>query len=262
MWGISESPLVFDDKVIFTPGGMKTTMVALNKESGETTWMSDCLNDSIAYVSPILIEYGGNTIIASISANYFYGLNAQNGQLLWKFNFAERSHFDHPYAPVINAITPLYHEGSVYITKGYNHEGVKFALQNNGEDIEILWSDTVLDVHLGGVVLIDGFLYGSNWINNSNGNWCCIDWSSGKVMYETHWNSKGSIISADGMLYCFEEKRGNMALVEPSPDEFRIISSFSTPYGKGPAWAHPVISDGRLYVRRGNALMVYDIRKE
>jgi len=201
LWGISESPLVFDDKIIFTPGGMNTTMVAMDKTSGETIWMSDCLEDSIAYVSPILIEYGGNKIIASISANYFFGINAESGNLLWKFKFSERSHFDHPYAPVINTITPLYQDGSVYITKGYNHEGVKFALNNNGEDIELLWSDTILDVHLGGVVLKDGYIYGANWLNNSNGNWCCIDWENGKTMYETHWISKGSIICADEMLY-------------------------------------------------------------
>ena len=120
----------------------------------------------------------------------------------------------------------------------------------------------IRDSHLGGMVLVEDHIYGSNWYHNRDGSWCCLDWNTGELKYETHWINKGSVIFADGLLYCYEEKRGTMALVEPTPREFRILSSFETALGSGPAWSHPVIHDGVLYVRRGNALMAYDISAE
>jgi outer membrane protein assembly factor BamB len=259
MWGFCESPLVVDDKLIFTPGGMQTSMVALNRENGEVVWTSESMQDSVGYVSPVAFDHQGRKIISSIGANYFFGIDAESGELLWHFDYKVLSHFDHPYAPIINVNTPLYYKNEIYISKGYDHEGVKFSLSQKGNEVEKLWSDTVLDIHLGGMVLHKGYLYGSNWIHNRDGNWCCLNWESGEVQYETHWKNKGSIITADGLLYCYEEKGGFMALVDPDPEEFRIISSFKTSHGSGPAWAHPVISNGVLYVRRGKALMAYDI---
>jgi outer membrane protein assembly factor BamB len=259
MWGFCESPLVVDDKVIFTPGGNKTHMVALDRLSGETLWQSETLQDSVGYVSPQLIGHNGRKIIASTGANFFFGMDASSGDLLWKFNYKPLSFMDHSYSPIINVNTPLYKEGEVFISKGYDHANVKFSISDDGTNIEQLWSDTVLDIHLGGMVLHEGFLYGSNWLHNRDGNWCCLDWDTGELRYETHWENKGAIIFADGLLYCFEEKRGQVALVEPNPDEFRIISTFKTEYGSGPAWAHPVIRNGILYIRRGKALMAYDI---
>ena len=193
------------------------------------------------------------------------------GTLRWKVPFGKRwqgsfpdsrstpNVVDHPISPVINVNTPLYHEGMIYISKGYDHEGVMFSISPDSEKIEQVWSDTVLDIHLGGMVLNNGYIYGSNWLHNRDGNWCCLNWETGEVMYETHWKNKGAIIQADGMLYCFEEKGGHMALVEPTPEEFRIKSSFKTAYGSGPAWAHPVIRAGVLYIRRGKAVMAYNI---
>jgi hypothetical protein len=103
------------------------------------------------------------------------------------------------------------------------------------------------------------YIYGSNWQNNGSGNWACLDWNTGKIMYETKWYNKGAIISADGMLYCYEEKTGNLAIVNPTPEKFDIVSSFKIPFGTGPHWAHPVIHDKILYVRHGDALMAYSI---
>jgi outer membrane protein assembly factor BamB len=260
MWGFCESPVVYDDKVIFTPGGMQTTMVALDRSNGRAIWTSDCLKDSVGYVSPLLINHNNRKILASISANFFYGMDAENGNLLWKFSYKEFSHMDHSYSPIININTPLYNNGEIYITKGYDHEGIKFSISEDGNSIEQLWRDTILDVHLGGITLVNGYLYGSNWLHNGDGNWCSVDWETGTLMYETHWENKGAVIFADDLLYCYEEKRGRMALVRPTPEKFDVISSFKTAYGSGPAWAHPVIKDGILYVRRGKAIMAYDIR--
>lgn len=161
---------------------------------------------------------------------------------------------------MINCISPLYNEGHIYVTSGYNHVGVMLELNEDGSDVNFVWKDTVLDCYHRGVVLINSYIYGSNWINNSFDHWCCIDWETGKTMYVREWESKGSMIMADNHLYCYDERRGNVALVEAIPDDFKIISSFRVQKGCGPHWAHPTIYDGKLLIRHGNVLMVYNIK--
>ncbi len=261
-WGVAESPLVIDDKVIYTPGGFKTTMVALDKKSGQTVWMTESLNDSTAYVSPILAEYEGRKMIIGVLSNFIYGVDASDGTILWKYKYYDLETPQwHPVAPVINCISPLYHGNRIYVTSGYDHVGVMLELNADGTHVDFVWSDRTLDCHHGGVVLVDGYIYGANWINNSRGNWCCINWETGKTMYATEWETKGSTITADNHLYCYDERRGNVALVKIDPDGFNIVSSFRIQMGSGPHWAHPSICDGRLFIRHGDVLMVYDIRE-
>ncbi|HIE26731.1 TPA: alcohol dehydrogenase [Candidatus Poribacteria bacterium] len=255
-WGIAESPLIVDDKVIYTPCGEKTTVVALDKNTGETVWASESINDKSAYVSPILVERGGKKLIVGVTGDYIIGVNAANGKIEWQFNYKETSEKGRD----INAVSPIYHNGYIYVTSGYDHGGAMLKLSEDGTNVSLAWVDSTLDTHHGGVVLVDGYIYGANWINNGEGNWVCLDWNSGKTMYEKKWHNKGSIIYADGMLYCYEEKTGNLGLVKASPEDFTVVSSFKIKQGKGPHWAHPVISDGRLYIRHGNVLMVYDIK--
>jgi outer membrane protein assembly factor BamB len=259
-WGIAESPLVIDDKVIYTPGGNKTTVVALDKNTGEILWMTKSLKDTTAYVSPILVEYGGKKMIVGITASFIYGVDAEDGTILWNYKYYDlETPLWHVWAPVINCISPVYHDGHIYATSGYDHVGVMLELNEDGTDVSVVWSDTTLDCHHGGVVLIDGYIYGSNWKDNSNGQWCCIDWNTGKTMYVREWECKGSMITAENLLYCYEERRGNVALVEATPEDFNIISSFRIRQGTGPHWAHPSIKDGKLFIRHGDVLMVYDI---
>lgn len=265
-WGVCESLLLVDDMVIYTPAGARTSMVALNKNTGETIWESESLNDTSAYVSPRLIKYGNQRVIVTIMANHLIGVDPANGRILWKYNYAalkpEESVKVWPGAPQTNTITPLYHDGSLYITGGYNHVGAMFTLAPDAASITLAWTDTLLDCHHGGVVLHDGYIYGSNWKDNSRGNWCCIDWKTGKAMYEQKWQTKGSIIASDGMLYIYDEKNANVGLLKPGPEKFELAGSFKAPLGKGPSWAHPEIRDGILYIRRGDVLMAYDIRKK
>jgi outer membrane protein assembly factor BamB len=255
-WGIAESPLIVDDKVICTPGGEAASVVALNKNSGELIWQSKTLSELANYCSPILINRGSKKIIATQLEESFVGLESSDGSVLWRDKYEEYQ--DDP--KDINVISPLYHDGSIYITSGYNDGGAMFDLTIDGTKIERKWVDQILDVHVGGIVRVDDYIYGANWEDNKNGNWVCLDWKTGKVMYEEKWNTKGSIITADGMIYCYEEKKGNLALVKATPEKFDIISSFKIPQGSGPHWGHPAISDGRLYIRHGDALMVYDIQ--
>jgi hypothetical protein len=88
-----------------------------------------------------------------------------------------------------------------------------------------------------------------------------MSWNNGEIHYVVDWHTKGPIISADGMLYVYEEKSGYVGLVNPDPDEFDVVSSFQVTEGEGPHWAHPSIFDGLLFIRHGRILMVYDIKK-
>ena len=110
-------------------------------------------------------------------------------------------------------------------------------------------------------VLVDGHLYGSNWLTNSTGAWLCVDWETGETKYERDWDkNKGSVGYADGMLYCYQEEDGNLALVKATPEKFEITSSFEITMGEEQHWAHPIICDGVLYMRHGDVLMAYNVK--
>ena len=261
-WEIAESPLIVDDKVIYTPGGHQTSMVALDKHTGNTVWQTESLHDTSAFVSPILIQFGDRKIIVNVMINYIFGVDAKDGKILWKVKYSDiQPPTFHPWAPRNNCVTPLYHDGHLYVTSGYDHVGVMFKLLKGGSDIQQVWVNSVLDCHHGQVVRIGNYIYGANWIDNREGNWCCVNWTTGETMYEKDWHCKGSISAADGMLYCYEEKRGNLALVEPTPDDFNIVSSFRITKGRGPHWTQPVIHNGVLYIRHGEVLMAYNIKR-
>jgi hypothetical protein len=148
-----------------------------------------------------------------------------------------------------------------YVTGGYDTGGMMVKIGADGKGATVAWTDRVLDDHHGGVVEINGYIYGSNWLNNSNGDWCCIEWKSGKKMWQQHWNCKGSVIAAEGMLYIYDERSGNVGLVKASPEKFDLVSSFKIKEGNaGPYWAHPVIHNGILFIRHTNALLAFDIK--
>ena len=252
-WGLAESPLVIGNKVIFTPGGKKTSIVALDKNTGETVWSSESLGEESAYCSPMLIERGNRNIIVTMLENSIVGIDAETGKILWSDKFGKTG---------ANPATPLYSDGCIYSTSGYDDGSVMYELSADGSEISRKWTDEVLDNHHGGVVEAGGYIYGTNWKSDPAGNWVCLDWETGKVMYETEWLGKGSIIYADGMLYCYEEKQGTVGLAEATPKKIEIISSFKVPKGTGEHWAHPVIYDGRLYIRHGETLMAYNIKDQ
>ena len=127
--------------------------------------------------------------------------------------------------------------------------------------VEFQWKDELLDNHHGGVVLINGYIYGSNWVSNNKGNWCCLSFDTGEKKYEETFKNKGSIISSDGMLYIYTEQPGWVGLVKPNPEKFDMVGRFQVKEGSGPHWAHPSVYDGKLYIRHGEVLLVYDVKK-
>jgi outer membrane protein assembly factor BamB len=255
-WGIAESPLIVSNLVICTPSGTNATMVALDKKTGRTVWASKSLGEESNYCSPIFIPLKGRRLIVTMLKQSIIGVDADTGQILWRVMYADYQASPHG----INPNSPVFYDGSIYTTSGYECGGALHRLSENGDSITRKWVDKVLDCHHGGVVFVDGYLYGSNFKGHYAGNWICLDWATGKAMYEQKWICKGSITYADGLLYCYEEKEGTIGLIMPSPARFEVISSFKVPKGTGPHWAFPVICGGRLYIRHGDTLMTYDIK--
>jgi outer membrane protein assembly factor BamB len=257
-YGDAENTLIVDDLVVFTTGGAENTMVALKKTDGSLVWKTKSLGGAKSYASPVLIQHNETKIILSQTSENLVAINPENGEIIWHYNLI-RFHL-HQQGVGANTNPPLYFNGEIFVTSGYDHPGIKLALSHDGKSVQEIWKNDTLDTHHGGVVLVNGNLYGSNWQNNSKGRWASVNWETGRTNWETEWFNKGSTIYADGMLYMYEEKSGNVALVEPSPESMKIISTFKVTDGEGPHWAHPAIYDGKLFIRHGNALMVYDIK--
>ena len=261
VWGTSESPLVVDNKVIFSPGGDRTGIVALNATTGETVWESESLGVFSTYASPLLITHNGKKQIIAMLWGYVLGVHPENGKIEWKYSDWGLNMLKETDGKIV-CNTPIYKDGKLYVSNGYDQGSFLLELNNDATNVSLVWRNDDLDVHHGGFVLVNGTLYGSNWINNNQGDWAAVDWNSGKTQYVTPWEGKGkgSIISADNMLYCYDERRGTVALVRATPEKFDVVSDFTVKFGAGPHWAHPVIHQGILYIRHGDALMAYKIK--
>lgn len=247
-WGIAESPLVTGDKVIFSAGGSKFNIVALNINDGKTTWTSEGKGDKSAYCSPHQVTHNGKNIILTITADNILGINPDNGNMIWSYP-KTNTWSVHPN-------TPLYHEGMLYCVSGYGSGGIMLKLSDDGTKVTEVWTNTTLDNQMGGVILMNGNIYGSG---QKDVSWQCLDWKTGAVKQKSKEIAKGTVIAAGGMLYAYTEK-GEVVLINPVESGFEIVSKFKIDIGLEQHWAHMVINKGVLFVRHGNALIAYDVR--
>jgi outer membrane protein assembly factor BamB len=259
MFGISESPLIVDNMVIASPGGKKASLVAFNVSDGKVIWETESLDQEPQYINPKLIEYAGKKMIVTVMAKNIFAVNAKDGKIIWKVDY-EAINAGTGRVMKNHATTPIFKDGHILIANGYNWVALKLKLSADGNSVETVWENRNFDPQLGGVVLLGNYIFGSTHMAKPVDNWVCVDWTTGKTLWTAKWYVRGSIISADGMLYLYEEKSGHVALVKPDPSKLDIVSEFQITKGEGPFWAHPVISKGKLYVRHGDFLMVYQIK--
>ncbi|MFO7999006.1 MAG: PQQ-binding-like beta-propeller repeat protein [Bacteroidales bacterium] len=248
-WGYTENLIIDGDLIYCSPGGKKYNVVALNRHTGHVVWSSPGKGGLSAYCSPLLINHQGQKILVTMMQANILGLDAGTGALLWSHPHANQRN--------IHPNTPLYHDNSLYCFSGYGKGGLQLRLNASGTQVTQVWENETLDPQLGGAVLVDGFIYASG---DRNRRWFALDWETGEIMHETRDIDKGNVIAADGMLYAYTE-RGELALLEPGTGSFRIVSQTQIELGSDQHWAHLVIHNGILYVRHGNALMAFDIRK-
>ena len=257
-WGVSESILIVDDIVICSPGGKLTSVVAFNKMTGELAWQTESVGGQRAYASPTIYEFMGTKYVLAMTANYLIALLPETGEIKWTFDYYKEGNWT--YQPgIIWTNTPIYDQDRIWISKGYNFPSVMLKVDSSGSGVTKVFKDQTFDNHHHGGILIDGNLYGANWLSNGKGKWVCMDWERGEINWVQDWENKGSIISADGKLYVYEEKRGHVGLINPDPDKFDLVSSFKITKGSGPHWAHPFIAHGNLYLRHGDVLMAFKI---
>lgn len=257
MFGVSESLLLVDDKIIASIGGEMAMVIALDKITGELVWKSESMNAKRSNMSPTLIKHCGKKYIITSSQTHVLSLNADNGEITWKYQYNFLSPNGDNTTILVNV--PTYHDSCLWISNGWDVKSTMLQIAPDGNSVNEKFNDQTFDNQNHGVVLIDGYLYGSNFTGRQSGKWICMNWETGEIMWIEDFYTKGPIIAADGMLYLYDEKRGNMALVKADPKTFKISSSFRVNEGKGPHWSRPAIYNGMLLVRHGDVLIAYNI---
>ena len=259
MWGLAESPLVIGDKVICTPGGKDVSMVALDRNTGKVAWKCAGTGDKPGYASPILNDYQGLKQIITGMSESIVGVRASDGKLLWRY--LHKVHADE------NITTPLFHNGSVIVSGCWRRGTTSLQLRVSGDECSVKehWRNETLDNKQGGIVLVDGKLYGYAESQNRSRPWMCIDFKSGATIFQSapvkssYKYKNGCLTYADGMFYLFSDN-GNMALVKPMDKGFEVTGRLRIKEpGKRPTWAHPVVFGGRLHIRYGDKLGIYNV---
>ena len=254
-WGYTESVLVDGDLVLCTPGGNKGTMAALNKMTGKLVWQSREWEDVAQYASIVPAEIQGVKQYVQLTQQKFSGVAAKDGELLWQADFRGGRTAVIP--------TPIVHDNHVYIAAGYG-AGCKMVHITQGQEVEEVYDNKVMKNHHGGVIRVGDYLYG---YSDAVG-WVCQEWSSGeKVWAEKEELGKGAIAYADGKLYCLEEDSGTLVLIDASPDGWKergrlTLSPQSEQRSeRGKVWTHPVIANGKLYLRDQELFYCFDVSK-
>jgi len=255
-WGYSESPLVDGDKLVVTPGGGKGAIVAFDKESGRELWRSKGLTEEAQYSSLVISEAGGRRQYVQLFMKKLAGVDAADGELLWTSDWGQGRTAVIP--------TPVCFGDRVYITAGYG-AGCKLVDIGGGSAKDV-WENKVMKNHHGGVVRVDGHIYGFS----DGPGLVCQRVEDGEMV----WNEKGDGIQkgavhyADGMLYGVDEHHGSVFLAEATPEGYREKGRFPLPRTTklregtgGKVWTHPVVIGGRLYLRDQDLLFCYDVKE-
>ena len=252
-WGYTESVLVDGDKVVCTPGGSKGALAAFNKADGKVIWRSTDFTDGAQYASIIPAEINGQRQYIQLTMQHLVGISAKDGKQLWNSDWPGRT-------AVIP--TPIYRDSHVYIASGYG-VGCKLVKIEAGNKPTTVYENKVMKNHHGGVILVGDHLYGYS----DGAGWVCQDFKSGdEVWAERGKLGKGAIACADGMLYCLDEGKGTVVLIEASPKGWNEHGRFTlepqtkirSPQGR--IWTHPVISNGKLYLRDQDLIYCYDVK--
>lgn len=249
-WGYCESALVDGQLLLCTPGGNQATIVALLKATGKPVWQA-AIGDTAGYSSIIPIQVDGAKQYVQFTAQGVIGVSAEKGDLLWRYN--------RPANGTANCSTPVFSGNSVFAASGYGAGGGLVAIKKNSEkwDAAEVFFTQEMKNHHGGMVVVDGYLYGSD----DPGILRCLDLKTGKSQWQDRSCGKCSLVYADGMLYCRSEQ-GVVSLVLATPSSFELKGRFDQPERSGQnAWPHPVVAGGCLYLRDQDKLFCYDLRK-
>ena len=251
-WGYTESVLVDGDHVICTPGGERGTLAALDKKTGKVVWRSTDFKDGAHYSSIVPAKINGIDTYVQRTQNSIVGIAPADGRLLWKASF--------PFGRTAVIPTPIVRDNFVYVTAGYG-AGCKMIKIGAGNEVTTVYENKVMKNHHGGVILVGDYLYG-----HGDPGWVCQNFKTGEEVWNHREFGKGAIAYADGMFYCLEERSGTVALIEASPEGWKEHgrlkldpqTTIRSPQGR--IWTHPVISNGKLYLRDQDLIYCYEVK--
>ena len=250
-WNYAESPLLDGDKVMVSPGGGRGAVVALNKADGSTAWQSRQFTDQAQYVSLVIAPMGPRRHYITMSQQNIAGIDAQNGSLIFRIPRAGKT-------AVIPS--PVVYNNIIFVTSGYNVGCNAFQINSQGGRLTTrrLYANRELVNHHGGIVLDDKYVYG----HSDRGGWKCMDIINGNVLWENRGVGKGAVVYADGHLICRGESgQGSVALVEATPQGYVEKGRFAQPDRSNKnSWAHPVVANGKLFLRDQDVLLCYDLK--
>ena len=247
-WLLSESPLVDGPNVIVQPGGRGAGMAALDKMTGRTVWTTKELSDEAGYASSVVADIQGVRTYMTLTAEAAVGVRASDGKLMWRYGRVANG--------TANITTPIFFDNKVFYTSAYDTGAALLSLAAQGGSVSAkeVYFTRDMQNHHGGVVLVDGHLYGFH-----NAILACLDFATGKTLWRNRSVGKGSVVYADGSLYLLGEDN-MMGLAEATPAGYRERGRFQIEDQGLPSWAHPVVSGGRLYIRNQGVLSAYDIK--
>ena len=247
-WLLSESPLVDGNNVIVTPGGRDATLVALDKMTGRTVWTSKGLSDAAGYASPIVGDVQGVRTLMTVTDAAAVGVRAADGKPMFRYSRVAND--------TANIATPVFHENRVFYTSDYGTGAVLLELAADSGEVRAreVYFTRDMQNHHGGVVLVNGYLYGFN-----NSILTCLDFATGRVMWRNRSVGKGSLTFADDHLYVLSEDNV-VGLVAATPSGYQEKGRFHIADQGLPSWAHPVVVGGSLYIRNQSVLTSYNIR--
>lgn len=248
-WGYTESPLIYGEKIFFTPGGPGKNFVALNKMTGKLIWSSDIDTTINSYCSPVIINHKSKDLILLNTSNYILLIDPDNGNVIVKHPLTNK-HYNH-------ALAPLYADGKLFYSSGYGEGSTFFQIVDGKTELDTIYSNKDLDCKLSGMIVYKGTIFGTS---DSRKRWVGVDFNSGKTIFTSRDLKPGSFILADNKFYLYSDV-GEVALANPSKTGFNIVSHFQIPAGKVTlAFAHPVIYNGILYIRYNNDLWLYKVK--
>ncbi len=247
-WLISESPLIDGDRLIVTPGGEGASIVALDKASGKTIWTTKELSDEAGYSSCVAADIGGVRTIIGFTGRAGVGVRASDGKLMWRYEPVSNR--------TANIATPIVHDNKVFYTSDYGTGCALLGLKAEGGEVkaEEIYFSREMKNHHGGVVLLNGYLYGFNSAILS-----CVEFATGKLVWRDRSVGKGTLTYADGQLYLLSENNV-VGLAEASPAGYKEAGRFQIADQGWPSWAHPVVCGGKFYIRNQGTLACYDVK--
>jgi outer membrane protein assembly factor BamB len=251
IWALAEHVIVDGNKVLCMPGGPKGRVVALNKRTGETLWANTQIEHYAAYCSGVVVTHAGVRQLITLTQRSVVGVNVETGALVWSAPFVPRS--------PQNALTPVFHEGYVFVACGHASGGTLLKIDPASRSASTVWHREDIDDCHSGALLVDGKLYGCA-CRVSGRHFYCVDFLTGETIKLDETMGKVGITYADGRIYALNHQ-GTMYLLNATDDGFDEVGRFQLKKKPTNSYlAHPVVCGGRLYIRCDQDLYAYDVR--